>query len=56
MVKIPNIVISGPKDKVAICVTLVPRTPINTLLNAMYKMIGIRVPMMIAFLVIFLVP
>ena len=50
IVKIPRIVMSGPNDRVAISVMFVPRTPIKIAENAMYSIIGIRVPMMIAFL------
>jgi len=50
MVNIPRIVIRGPNDKVAISVMFVPRTPMKVALNAMYKIIGIKVPSIIAFL------
>ena len=33
--KIPRIVISGPKESVATSVTFVPRTPMNVRLNMM---------------------
>ena len=50
MVKIPRIVIRGPNDRVAISVMFVPRTPMKVALNVMYKIIGIKVPSIIAFL------
>jgi len=50
MVKIPRIVIRGPNDRVAISVMFVPRTPMKIALNVMYKIIGIKVPSIIAFL------
>jgi len=52
-VKIPRMVINGPNDRVAISVMLVPRTPMKTALNAIYNMIGIIVPRMIALFINF---
>ena len=54
--KIPRMVISGPNDSVAISVILVPRTPMKMALNAMYNIIGIIVPRMIALFISFSCP
>ena len=56
IVNIPRMIIRGPKDRAAISVTFVPRTPIKIVLNAIYNITGISVPMMIAFLSSFSCP
>lgn len=50
IVKIPRRVMSGPNESVAISVTFFPRTPTKTELKIAYKIIGIVLPIMIAFL------
>ncbi len=48
--KIPRIVINGPKDRVATWVIFLPRTPMIVAAKMMYSIIGIVLPRMIAFL------
>jgi len=47
-VRIPRIVINGPKDRVATWVMLVPTMPTIAMLKRIYRMIGIILPRMIA--------
>ncbi len=50
IVKIPRMVVNDPNERVATSSTFWPSTPMKIALKRMYNIMGIKVPIMIAFL------